>query len=316
MKNLLRKLLVGDQIITEYSTLPVPDTIKEKFLLIAGNTALDVTDKQCVLCLEPVVLAFWLEEKKEISSIQSHTQVQLIGGYRDEYSDSEFKNNKAVSINLESYGKIEETDGTLFLFKISETVLSHIPAFKTSILFNRYYKKPGLSFEKYKALIAAYSYPRKVRLVSFRDNEHFNIFPMDLVGKLGTGRRMVFGLRHTNITLSKIIAAGKLVISEISHQHKDTIYQLGKHHSQHPPSPESLPFKTFPSKNFQFHVSDWVDRYYEVKINQTKNLGSHMLMWGEIIDETVLKGPSPALYHIHFLQHLYQVKHNYAYPLV
>ena len=55
---------------------------------------------------------------------------------------------------------------------------------------------------------------------------------MDLVGDIPPSSRYVFGLRHTNVTLARIIEAKKLVVSEIPYEYKEIIYQLGKHHRE------------------------------------------------------------------------------------
>ena len=75
---------------------------------------------------------------------------------------------------------------------------------------------------------------------------------MDLLGNVNGSKRFVFGLRHTNVSLSRIIETGKLVVSEVSFNHKNTILELGKHHSSKPPSLDSLTFDLVPSKNFGF----------------------------------------------------------------
>jgi hypothetical protein len=91
------------------------------------------------------------------------------------------------------------------------------------------------------------------------------------------------------------------VVSEASHIYKNTIYELGRHHSGAPPSIDALPFKTKQTEIFGFFIPEWADSYKEIKILKTKNLGSHMMLWGEIINEKTLTQPSDNLYHIHFL---------------
>ena len=124
---------------------------------------------------------------------------------------------------------------------------------------------------------------------------------MDLLGDISQCNRYVFGLRHTNIALSKIIETGKVVVSEISFEHKDIIYQLGKHHSSIPPSLELLPFKVTTSQNFGFYIPDWAESYKEIKIERTINLGSHMLLWGEVLNQKIMKSHSQSFISYSFL---------------
>ena len=46
------------------------------------------------------------------------------------------------------------------------------------------------------------------------------------------------------------------------------------------------------------------------------NLGSHMLLWGEEINEKNLGESTGHLYHIHFLHYLHQKTKEQTYPLV
>ncbi|MDB5221362.1 MAG: hypothetical protein JWN83_29 [Chitinophagaceae bacterium] len=311
MKSLLKKILFGDTAVTEYSTITIAGDIKEKAYLQTACQAIDISTVHWLLCLEPIVIGIWLQNPEEIKALNTSTRLKII------FTDSAGVNkNTTAVLELHLFNSIEENNGTLFLLKLTKCKLHHLNFIKTRLLFSRYYKKPGLSFKKFKSLVAGYSYPRKVRIVSFKEESYYNIFPMDLVGDISHVNRFVFGLRHTNIALSKIIAAGKLVISEISYEHKNIIYQLGKHHGASPPLIGDLPFKVRQTKTYGFYIPEFPDSYKEIKILKTLNLGSHMLMWGEVINEEVLKPLLPGLYHIHFLQYLHQQAKGFNYPLV
>jgi hypothetical protein len=226
------------------------------------------------------------------------------------------KRNVVAIIALSYFDKIEEADGTLYLLKLRKSKISHVSFFRTFLLFNKYYKKPKFTFEKYKSLIAAYSYPRKVRVISFKQGDYFNIFPMDLLGEIPQFGKYIFGLRHTNVALAKIIDTKKIVVSEVPYIYKDIIYELGKHHSGAPPSADALPFKIKQTQNFGFLIPEWAENYKQIQILKTKNLGSHMMLWGEIIHETTLKQPSNNLYHIHFLLYYHQKLKKQDYRVV
>src|SRR4029077_16258381 len=107
------------------------------------------------------------------------------------------------------------------------------------------------------------------------------IFPMDLLGTIPGCNKHVFGLRHTNVALPKIIETGKMVVSEVPCEYKDIIYKLGSHHSVAPPSLDMLPFNVLTTEKFGFYIPEWAENYKEVQITRTINLGSHMLLWGE-----------------------------------
>ena len=316
MKSILRKLLVGNTPISEYSTVTIAGDIKERVYLKTKKNSIDVSTNHWLLCLDPVVFGVWINDSKLIADINENKECKIFFGSAINSKNEKIERKAVAKPELRLFDKIEEKDGTLFLWKLEKSTIHHVGSIKALLIFHRYYKKPGFSFEKLKSFASAYSYPRRVRIISVRQGDYYNIFPMDLLGEISSSKRFVFGLRHTNIALSKIIETGKMVVSEVSFEHKETIYKLGKHHSVSPPSLDSLPFKVKQSDSFGFYIPEWAERYNEIKIERTMNLGSHMLLWGKSVNEKILTSSSGHLFHIHFLHHLYQQRKGYAYPLV
>ncbi len=306
MMSFLKKMIYKNIVITEYSGITVDREIYEKVFLEAKDKLLEISTCHWVLCLEPVIFGVWLKKGEPPFDPDDQDLKMII---RD-------PEKTLAKVKLKVFSKMEEEEGSLYLMKYEEGNIYHTNFAEARFLFSRYYRKPGHSFKKFKALVTAYSYPRRVRIISFKEGGHFNIFPMDLLAPIPGSNKFVFGLRHTNRTLAKIIETGKIVVSEVSFEHKDEIYKLGKHHSTSPPSLDLLPFTTSPSKMFGFPVPAWASSYKEIRIVKTINLGSHMLMWGETAQEEKIKEPSPGFYHIHFLLFLHQERKGRHYKLV
>ena len=309
MKKAIRKILFGDTPVSEYVTLTVKDRINEKVFIETGSGCFDMSAAHWLLCLDPVVFGFWVTTKEDIIAFEKKR------GYKMYFKDSESENKTIAVATLEYFDKIEETDGILFLLKQIKTTIQHINFFKTRILFHWYYKKPGQNFIQLKSYAAAYSYPRRVRVISFKEGDYYNIFPMDLVGDIQPGKHYVFGLRHTNVTLARIIATKKIVVAEVPFEYKDIIYKLGKHHTGAPLVAE-LGFDIIQSERFNFPVPAWANSYKEIAIVKTINLGSHMLLWGEEVNEIKCTEATGHLYHIHFLHYLHQKSRGLAYTIV
>ncbi len=297
---------MGDTVFSEYSKITVPDELQEKVYLEIAGSWMEVARDHWILCIEPIVFGVWIEKDKLPHKQDRGMECHLY------FSDDTGENRKKIirdaetDLTMELLDRIEEEKGTLFLMKLRKGNIYQFNFIKTWLLFFRYYRRGGLSFARFKSFVAAYSYPRRVRLISFRQNDYFNIFPMDLLGDIAGHKRCVFGLRHTNTSLPRILETGKILVSEVSHAHKEIIYQLGKHHSGSPPSLDELPFGVSLSKNFDFYIPSLVESYKEIRILRTMNLGSHMLLWGEVLEEQVLTGPAAPLYIVHFLHFLYQ----------
>jgi hypothetical protein len=302
MKQLIRKILMSDVPIREYATVTVDKGITEHVYLEQDGVRTDISARQWLLCLNPVTFGVWMPGRvAERSRFVIHF-------------DDSIRNAKTVArLSLELTGQIENTDGTLLLLKLKRAVTSHLNFISTQLLYRRHYKKPEQDLAILRSYAAAYSYPRRVRLVSFGDDNYQNIFPMDLVGDVPQSRRYVFGLRHTNVTLERIVHAGKICVSEVPFEYKDVIYELGKHHRGQVHS-GSIDFLR--SEKFHFPVPEWAVSYKEVEIEKTIDLGSHMLLWGKEINQKILGEPKGHLFHVHFLHYLHQKKKGLDYRLV
>lgn len=302
MKRLFRKWLMGDTVFSAYSKITMADTILEKVFLQANGRIIDVSALHWILCIEPIVFGIWLEKDTDFMAEDNGRKYQL------HFTDA--------SLHLSFFNSVKDENGTLLLLKLEKSRIYHVPFIKTWLLFVRYFRTGGLTFKRFKGFVSAYSYPRRVRLISFRQGDYYNIFPMDLMGDISQRNRYVFGLRHTNIALAKIIETGKMVVSEVAHEYKDTLYELGKHHSSIPPPLDTLSFTTFSSKSLGFPVPTWVESYKEINILKHLDMGSHVLLWGEIASKNNVNNPVEHLYTVHFLHYLHQKNKGRTYKLV
>jgi hypothetical protein len=123
-------------------------------------------------------------------------------------------------------------------------------------------------------------------------------------------------MRHSNTVLKRIMDVKKIVVSEVPAEYKWQIYKLGRNHSAAPPPVHELPFGVVRTQEFGFLIPDWAESYKEIHIRHAQDLGSHMLLWGEWKEDTILKEATPRLHHIHFLHFLHQKKDGVmAYPM-
>jgi hypothetical protein len=314
MKPSIHNIIFHEEKIKEYETLGISDEIFERVYLEnkIDREIHNVSKNHWVLCLDPLIFGVWITKDSGINT-------ELKEGWSLRFTEcgplGEKKKTLAVA-SLDLFDRIIEDSGSLLLLKIKTSRIFHIHFLKTWLLYLKYYKKPGLSFRKLKTFVTAYSYPRKVRLISFKEENYYNIFPMDLLGDISDQGRFVLGLRHTNHALARIIAAGKIVVSEISCSHKEIIYKLGMHHGSKPPPTDQLPFKVVQSKVFEFWIPEWAETCKEIRIIRTINLGSHMLLWGEPVSESRLHNGDRHLHHIHFLLYLQQKAAGFSYQSV
>jgi len=306
------KLLSGESVIREFLTIGIDDNVREKAYLRADDQLLEVTHNQWLLGLDPRIIGIWTETP--IPAAQSYTLF-----FRDTPADSaSTAGNHALGVlRLDYVDRLVENNGNLFLFRVQSSAIHHIDGLRLRLLYRKFYKKPGVDFERTKAVAAAYTYPRRVRIISFQLEGNYNyIFPMDLLADIKTSGRYLLGMRHSNSVLKRIMDIRKIVVAEAPAKYKSLIYQLGRNHSAAPPGLDELPFATFPTREFGFFVPEWVESYKEVTIDKTIDLGSHMLLCGQWKEEVQLKPATPRLHHIHFLHFLYLKNKGLDYPII
>jgi hypothetical protein len=220
-------------------------------------------------------------------------------------------------LKMEYVDRMVEDNGTLYLFKVNSTEIHHIDLLRARLLYEKFYKKPGVSFERLKAVVAAYTYPRRVRIISFSfDAENNYIFPMDLLADIRSAGRYLLGMRHSNQVLKRIMDEKRIVVAEAPAEYKKLIYQLGRNHSAAPPPLDQLPFGVVATRQFGFYLPDWVESYKEIRIERVQDLGSHMLLCGKWDEDVILKPATPRLHHIHFLYFLHQKRKSLSYPII
>ena len=314
MKHLFSNIFFGDQTVRDYATIRINGNIREKVFLRIAGIPVDITSIHWPLALQPFVFGVWAAKNGPLSGFDKMAGQEMVftRGLKNGVNRGK---DRIATLTLDFFDSIEGAEGELLLMKIRRAGIQHGHFLKWAFIFFKYFRKPGLSFAQFRAFVAAYSFPRVVKIISYRDGGYFNIFPMDLLGKIEGTNKFVFGLRHTNSTLLKIIETKKLVVSGCAAVHKDAIYGLGKHHGSAPPGLDSLPFTVMATSQHGFLIPSWVEDYSEIRILKTMNLGSHMLLWGEAEHLQQLADPSGHLFHMHFLVYLMERSSGDDYPL-
>src|SRR6202012_4643837 len=252
-----RKMLAGNTEIKEFSTISIDDTVGEKVYLAAGDLLIDITKNQGMLGLEPLTFGVWIESP-ENRTVLGEVKEYTIYFRKEAQPDPRQVGHNAMAVaQLKYFDRIDDERGTLFLMQITESHIYHVHSLRALLIYRKFYKKPNLSFDKLKSVVTAYSYPRRVRVISFQEGNDYNyIFPMDLLGDIRQSGRYLLGMRHSNSVLQKIMNVRKIVVADFPPALKPMIYQLGRNHSAAPPALDQLPFSVVKTKKFGFYVPE------------------------------------------------------------
>ncbi len=291
MNLIKRTFFKNTKIQTFFITRLPAAAIEEKVFLKSGKHNFDVTRHHAMICLDPFCIAAWLA-KDEASIFDSATAaLRFLKG-----------RNLNASIKVSLIEKINTETGVLLLYKVEKAKNYQLTVLHRLALFAYFLRAKTNTFYSRKVISALYSYPRSIIIVSYRDEEYYNIFPMDIQGYIEEEGLYILGLRTTNVTLNKILDAKKVVVCDSDTVDINTVYNLGKHPSTSPTKIADMPFGVTESEQFGFFVPDFTGSYKEIEIIQNKKMGYHMLMIGKVVNSKKLKEKSESLYHVGFLQ--------------
>ena len=290
IKNLFFKNV--EKIQTFYITRQGQNQVEEKVFLKKGNNNVDITAYHGMICLNPFCIAVWLPFTQLNSLDPQSVKIQFKKGHE-----------LNASIKVSIIEQIATTHGKLLLYKVEKAINYQLSALHRLVFFRYFLRSKKNTYYHRKVISALYSYPRRIIIVSYKDEHYCNIFPMDIQAYIGEEDLYILGLRATNITLNKILEAKKVVVCDTDSVDINTVYNLGKHSSNSPIPIKDLPFGTTESQLFGFPVPDFTGSYKEIEIIHHKKMGYHTLMVGKVVNKKELKQNPSSLYHIGFLQY-------------
>lgn len=224
MGSFLNKLFFNDQKISTFCITRLrPSQIEEKVYLKNGYSQADITATNAMICLDPFCMAAWLPTAQASLTSNQNAQIHFMKG-----------NHRNAMIDVSLIEKIATEHGFLFLFKVESVKNYHMTALHRVILFARFLRSKKNTYQSRKVISAMYSYPRNIIIVSYKDDEYCNIFPMDIHGYIEDEDMYILGLRTSNVTLDKILAAKKVIVCDTNDAEINVVYDLGKHSSKSP----------------------------------------------------------------------------------
>lgn len=151
--------------------------------------------------------------------------------------------------------------------------------------------KPGnfaLSAAATQQIMIFYICPRPVVLVSVDSGSHSNLFPMDLIGPVGSDR-FTLALRTTSASVEPMKEVRRVALSDVPASQHKTAYSLGAHHKNAQLDWGSLPFRLDRSAEFALPVPEWALRVRELTILDVRTVGSHTLFMTHARSDTVIR---------------------------
>ena len=255
----------------------------------AGGVEHDVTDRQVVLSLAPLVIAIGHSAARGARHAQLH--------FRDRARGIELG-----ALQLTGAGDIDAVGTTLHCYSVEESQHHCLPApFRAWQRWLQMHRPPdrrgGFSMNPadVQHLLVFYICPRPVVLVSVDDGESQNLFPMDLVGAMG-GEHFTLALRNTSPSVATLRNAGRAVLADVPLADRSLAYSLGAHHRLQKIDWSALPCATLRSPRYGIRVPVQAPRIRELAIVTSQQCGSHTMFLCRVIAEDV-RASVPRLFH-------------------
>jgi flavin reductase (DIM6/NTAB) family NADH-FMN oxidoreductase RutF len=264
--------------------MPEPQEVVEISMVTAGCEAI-VTRTSVVASLRPFTLAIGLDEQMS-ATIDGRREPEL------RFTDSASRRTVA-ELKLRHVRTGVAAGATIGFFEVrhgTHYCLRRPYAYWNRWRQNRAMRKnrdPGnfsMPPESVQNMMIFYICPRPVVLVSVEDDNHSNVFPMDLIGSISPDH-FTLALRSTSQSVATMTSARRVALSDIAATDRAIAYRLGAHHKNVKVDWSSLPFGIKRSDNYSLPYPDSALRVREIDILNVETIGSHTFFVTRIASE-------------------------------
>ncbi len=245
----------------------------------------DITTDHIPVSLRPLVIGVWSEREIEWQGA-ARPNCSLV--VRDATTGSELG-----AIDVTSEGTLQLSQGSLSLFRTDGCRNWTAP---TTVRWWRYAlawvharraRSRGdrlcMTAPDLRCLNVYYMSPRRVYLIGVASGGRTNLFPMDLVGRVGSGD-FLLALRATSPSIELMEASRVIAMSAAPGDQLAAVYALGAHHRMATVDVAALPFDIDASP---LHGRPILSQGFvrELSVLQTHRIGSHVLFVCRVDDE-------------------------------
>jgi hypothetical protein len=161
----------------------------------------------------------------------------------------------------------------------------------------------------YEQVRIAYSVPRTVAVITVSNGKFFNLFPLDLHGRLN-GNIYALTLRENSKSSKQIEECKKILLSEMDIRSGDEIAVAGKNHIKEMQPSDKFAFSNSNSPTFNLPTPKNYSLYYELELFSMKDLGFHRIYFFKIIHQQRISENHSTYAHIHRYAAEWRKKNN------
>ena len=287
----IARIVFGDAYLPQAFSIGLPDPQTEVGVWVHGLGApLDVTDRHTMACADPftVCIGFNTEEypfgetgeKAVLDFCEQTGRWQVLA---------------EIGLDLMSASAVPSVGARLVLLRArycrnyclpKRHLFAHYCRYRYSLW--RKVDIPGrkMSFLERRAVMVMFIRPHPVVLLSLCNESGGNIFPMNIMGDLGSGY-FSLALKESRLAAHLVERAGRVAISNVPLSQTSVALKLGPNHRKPFINWNELPFATKLSSSFDIPVPTFSHRVRELEIEAVHRLGSHMFFVARLVCDEI-----------------------------
>jgi flavin reductase (DIM6/NTAB) family NADH-FMN oxidoreductase RutF len=300
LKTIVKKVVFGDSLLAQEFFIGLPDPQDEIALSLHGlNSPVDVTRRYSMACAAPFTVCIAFEEG-QVPDRKFPDDLTL------KFCERGRESRVLGEIGLKLMTTLTAGGMQLFLFEARKSINHCLPKIRLGAhyLFHAYSNKRvsgttgmEMTFLERRAAMVNFIRPHPVVLASLLNEYGGNIFPMNIMGDLGSGH-FAFALKDSRRAAHMVRRVGRIALSNLPMQQAPLAYQLAINHTRDFIDWNQLPFATKSSSVFQIPIPVFAQRVRELEVKLVHKIGSHIFFVAQVTsDETYSTDPGLCVIH-------------------
>jgi flavin reductase (DIM6/NTAB) family NADH-FMN oxidoreductase RutF len=286
-RGLIKSLVFGDTLLPQEFTIGMVEPNAEIAVWLHGaGVPVDVTRSHSTACSDPFTICIGFSDDQKFKQDDERC-LSMRFAERD-------RNGRVLGeIGLRQTESISLPGMELVLFR-AQSAANHClppPRLAAHYLRQAYELWRGvntsgmkMSFLDRRAAIVTFIRPHPVMLVSVVEGTAGNMFPMNVMGELGS-RRLAFALKDSRRAAHLVERIGRVALSSVPISLASFAYRLAVNHFRDSIAWDDLPFPTKGSTTFGIPVPAFSPRVREAEVEKVHRIGSHTLFVARLVHE-------------------------------
>jgi flavin reductase (DIM6/NTAB) family NADH-FMN oxidoreductase RutF len=284
LREMVKRVVFGPPNFAQQYPLGMRDPQSEVVVRLSGIGApIDVTHRHLMACGFPFTIGIGFDRDPG-TVLKQGKELSLC------FSEKNSSGKLLGKIGLRSTASIRAGEQTVALFEplnYSNYCLPKPWLWSRYLYYSHLSSSPQtaempLTARELRSMFVFYICPRPVVLATVCDGSSGNLFPLNLMGPVGS-EYFCFALNSARAVTSTVERAREIALSSIPLEQSSLATELGKHHRLAHIDWAELPFPTTMSATLRVPVPEFALRVREMRIESTRKIGSHTLFVARIL---------------------------------